>query len=791
MPNTFWMDTNGSTPGFGTTLTANFILNFSPLTVTFGTSALGTTAYWNQGTATDDTLNFGSASAATVNAGTLTLNSGMLMGNFATANLIGSAFVDALNGTYLGQRITGPFTLTIGSAGNTRTVNLSGNSIFMDPSALTMAGTLDIISNSPGSGTPAPSSSFGLNLAGADTTGITGTINVTSGFLKLVNRLANQSFLADATTVTIAASQTMMVQKWANVAGPATVRGTFQGDGAVRLQGWNTADILFPNNVTFTGSLTGLTGSGGVILWNGNTATVPNLPTTGTLYIEADSSATSTLTVNASGSPTYLANGIRYFNVAAHAVTLASLGSSGFTISGGLHNHGSLATTLTLSGTATGNVLAGNASIPGGGALGLTKTGSGSWEISGANSEMAGAITVTLGTLRASTNNTALGTGNVTMSSGTTLELSGGITVTNATNNIGSISSVSGSNSLAPATGGMVLVGATTFQASLGASLTINPQTAITGAQAVTLAGAGNVTVSQAFSQATTLTKSGAGTGTLSSASNSFSGDVTISGGKLSISSNGAIGGNGTGLTLQSDGVLLYTGSTGITMTRSLTAGSITGGFENDGNSALMVTTGAITGTSTVKLGGTGSGQYNTLGATVAAGGFTKQGPGRWITTASNNLTGTTLVSAGTLMAANSDGASKKLLGGNVTVSAGAKIQTGSDNNQKGQNNYTNLTFAGASGNPAKLRIGGSAVNPTVQMSGNLTLPASGTTTFDLSADVFKTPGTYTLIEFTGVFGVVGGSIAGKISYTGTSRSAAFTYNTPVGGPNTITVTIS
>ena len=390
---------------------------------------------------------------------------------------------------------------------------------------------------------------------------------------------------------------------------------------------------------------------------------------------------------------------------------------------------------------------------------------------------------------------TAFGTGSITLSGGT-VELAS-ISPANifGWTTLGTIRAYSGTPTLSTNT--ITLAGTTTFEAASGATLELSGATAITGSAAVVVGGAGTVNVARPFAAATTLTKNGTGTATLSNTANVFSGAAIVNDGTLAVPAFSALG-TGSGLTLAA-GTLRYTGSTGATLTRTVSGSSVTGGFENDGNSSIVVSTGSISGTgNNVKLGGAGTGQYNTFGlTTVSDTGFTKTGGGRWIVTDGTNRIAATTVSAGTLMAANATGASgDKLLGGSVTVAAGAGIQTGSDNSQLGKNTYTNLTFQGTSVSRSRIRIGGSAVNPTVQMANDLTLPSSGTTTWDLTADVFKTPGTYTLIEFTGAAILTVGQtrLDNNVAVTLPSgrNLTALTYNTPGGGsPNTITVTIS
>lgn len=471
-----------------------------------------------------------------------------------------------------------------------------------------------------------------------------------------------------------------------------------------------------------------------------------------------------------------------------------------------------LATTMLfqLGGSNTGlNTMLYGTVVTGGRKIELQKIDAGRWLLEGDNSALTSPLTISGGTLRAKTHSNAIGANasSVIVSTGTTLELEHetGQTWQQPLTLSGTVSSVGGNNML---TGTIALAGASILSSDVAAkTLTLNSGVNnLTGSNtALAAACAGSIDIYQAIATGTgSLTKSGAATLTLRSSTSSYTGATVLNGGKVTahaLASNGTASsiGQGTALTFSSATTLEYVGSTSVVLDR--TTSYVTGAaYENNGGTLRV--TGIASGSPTsISLSGThgatGAAGFTTFASPIGniACGFAKSGTGRWIVSGGDNLTGTSTVTAGTLMAANAAGGSKKLLGSNVTVSGGARVQIGSDSDQQGKNRYFKLSMGGAnSGNRARLRIGGSAVSPTIQMSGNLVLPTgSDKANFDLSADLFKTPGTYTLIEFTGSGTVTGGgTVESNITATGlaSGRSAAFTYNSGA-SPKTVTVAIS
>ncbi len=729
---------------------------------------------------------------------TVTLNTSRTIGNltFSDAGGSGSAWVLTNSSSS---------TLTL-SGGSTPVLNVSTPTT-INGAAFNITGTQGFIK----------SGSADLQYDAQGST-LTGTIIISTGVL------ATNSFNVLGVSTNVFPTATAYVingdRRLFNGANAGyTITAPISGSGLILNTNSSTATAA-SNTVTFA-DLTSFTGI--LALWQNQLtqnirsfAAIKKFPTSSANILfdngagAAVSTQITTLTIPADATAgTYPVNFWIRSNsfVSAWAMSLVNNMTSGaMTFTGDLYRSdasGSPTLTFTLDGTNTNaNTISGFVrSDVGASALAIAKAGAGTWVFSNANT-YTGGTNVSGGILRGS-NATAFGTGSVTASGGA-VELTGGNTYTNAFNTSGStIRNVSGTNVLS---GTVTMSGATTLGSTAG-SLSLTNASAMGGSNiALTLGEAGDsgsISITSRLPGGTaSITKVGGGTSTLLATDSAGTGATTINAGVLEakvLANSGSNSSIGAGVSIAfgtgSTGFLKYTGTAVATTNRGLSfSGSTAAGLDSSATNEFNSTTfsGSITptGTNTFALKGSNTG-YNTLSGTVIGGhGFAKTEAGRWILKGANDLTGTTTVSAGRLVASNTS-YGNKLLGGSVIVQAGGEIQLSSEGDQKGRCAYTNLTVGGTSGNPAKIRIGGTATSPTVYLNGDLALP-TGTdkTNWDLTGDTFKAPGTYTLFVFSGVFGVTGGTVASNVLATyPTGRSGVLSYN--VGSPNTITVTIS
>ena len=369
--------------------------------------------------------------------------------------------------------------------------------------------------------------------------------------------------------------------------------------------------------------------------------------------------------------------------------TFANNSATGAGVGAGTLNFGGLilgdaggATVLMLSGSnANANTISGDIGNGGATTLGITKSGAGTWVLSGSKS-FSGDVTLTGGTLRATTDAGALGTGALILNTaGTVLDLANDTGLNFARNTTVSANMQITSDRLASGTPGV-----THTLGTLGI-----------GAQTLTIGGGGNVTSGTAGVTfgAATLSASGAvftvnnpgggGTTRLTLASvagsgNSFSvngtGDTTISG----------VIGTGTGAVTKADnGTLTLNGGNTFSGGVTLNAGTITvGNAAAFGTGKLTVTSGtlntasAFTHTNAVDLNGT----LNVTGTnnfTFNTSTWTLLGPSAITVAGGRNLTFTTSTLNNNGNVLTIDGAGTITMGtnGNVLSGSGAVVKTG------------------------------------------------------------------------------------------------------------------
>jgi fibronectin-binding autotransporter adhesin len=691
-------------------------------------------------------------------------------------------------------------TLTVDGSGNTAITGImsngpQGNSV----GALTKAGT----------GT--------LTLSGVNT--YTGTTTVNAGTLRATTSasalgagaltlaggtlaLANNTGLNFGRNTTISANSTIISDRVTSGAGVIHTLGTLS-------IGANTLSVAAGGNVN-SNSPYGLTFGSTTFTGDATFSVANNGTGTGTLTLGALNGGAVARTITKSGTgaltlgsaATSLVDGTA-INITAgtlnsnNATALGSLAnvtvSSGATLSlGASQTLGALngsagsvtlgASTLTVGSTNDLNSSFGGV-ISGTGAL--TKAGTGTLTLSGANT-YAGLTTVSAGILNIQ-NGSALGatTTGTTVSSGATLQLQGGISVSaealtisgaGAAGQNGALVNVSGINNY----GGLLSLGAASTISSNSGTLNLTNSGTITGAGLnLTLAASGIGSIASVIGTGTgTVTKNGSGQWILTG-NNTYTGGTIISAGTLQLGNGGTSGSivgdvvnKGTFAVNRSDtftfgGVIsgagtlqqIGAGTTVLTGTNTYTGGTtISAGALQLGNGG---TSGSIVG-DVVNNGIFAVNRSDTFtfgGVISGAGAFQQLGTGTTVLTGTNTYTGTTTVNGGSLLvdgsiaSASTSVNSGALLGGNGTIAGSVAIADGgilAPGHGAGTLTVGSLTLGNASllnyqlGIPGVVGMG---INDLTNVTGNLTLDGI----LNTAALPGFGPGAYRLFNYGGV----------------------------------------
>jgi autotransporter-associated beta strand protein len=593
-----------------------------------------------------------------------------------TNNLIQQTGAVTMNGNY-SVIVTGG-SLTIGGAiggGLTRALTKDGNGTLILSGANTIAGTTLVSAGTLQYGadnviaTGAVTVDGGtLDIAGySDTVGVvtltSGTITGTTG------TLTGTSYAVQSGTVSAILGGAVAMIKSGSGAVTLSRANTFTGGvtlnaGTLNI---NNNGALGPGTLTISGGTIDNTSGGditisNVIAWNANfsfTGTNNLIQQTGAVTMNNDRIVTvngGNLTINGiigpasaynltkAGGGTLILGGANIYT----GTTIISAGTlqygasnvistGGITISGGILDIGiytdTVGTVTLASGTITGtsgvltstvdyDVRSGTISAILAGAVGLTKTTTGTVTITSANT-YTGTTTVSNGVLNIR-NNSALGTtdSGTTVNSGEVLELQGNITVTGELLSIagtgasagGALRNISGNNTW---TGTITLTGNTRINSD---SNTLTLPAINSGiAYNLTVGGAGNTTISGAITTLTgTLDKDGSGTLILSGA-NTYTGTTTISAGTLqygasNVISTGDVRVSAAGATLDLAG---YSDNIGAL---TVTDGNVTtGGGDLTLTGTLSMNGGSIaTGSGTLVLNDDVTSSSSVTGATIS-----------------------------------------------------------------------------------------------------------------------------------------------------------------------------
>ena len=663
-------------------------------------------------------------------------------------NNTGSATISAglnLNDALIiNQNSTGTLTLSNASAITATAKNLtvagSGNTVISGNIALT---TGSLTKNNGGT----------LTLGGVNT--YTGGTIINGGIVAIANDnnlggttgalTLNGGTLENTAIVTLNASRAVTV----NAGG-----GTFQTDANLTYAGAIAGAGTL--NKTGTGSL--ITGGAGA-----NTHTGDINVNAGTLEI-AKSAAVGAI---GDASNVTVASGatLRFNGTGAYATeTIGSLAGGG-TVNNASANALALTTGANNASTIFSGVIQNT-----GGTLGLTKAGTGTFTLTGADT-YTGATTVSAGTLNIQ-NNTALGatSAGTTVSNGAVLEIeagaNGNLTVgaealtlngTGVSGN-GALRNVAGTNSYA---GAITLASASTIKSEAG---TLTLSGAIGGAaQNLTLDGAGNITLNGAIGTTTgTLTKTGSGYALLTGSS-SYAGATAINAGTVEIQNANGLGTTAAGTTVASGATLALSGGINVGAEALTLNGN---GMDSAG--ALRSLSGTNSYGGTIALGsstvvGVDSGALTSSGVISGAAGSTlnKVGAGTLVLTGANTYSGATSITEGTIQI-NSDArlgtapttatqARLAINGGTLnttatmTLNANRGVAIGGAGATVNVNSGTTLTYGGilagsSGGDLNKTGLGTLVLSGVNTYNGNTNLNA-GTLTISSDANLGATGG--------------------------------------------------
>jgi len=328
-----------------------------------------------------------------------------------------------------------------------------------------------------------------------------------------------------------------------------------------------------------------------------------------------------------------------------------SLSSEAITINGGTLLSTGVTTVpgaVTLGASSTLDVIGGSLTISGAigdgsNGYGLTKTGSGTLVLSGANT-YGGATTLSAATTAVSgSGKLGNATGATTVASGATLDIRGASLGAEAITLAGG--DITASTGTGSSTGVLTLSADTTISVGTGASLTLGGGIAPGGS-------------------ARALTKTGAGTLALGGTT-ALGGTVTVSTGTLTVGSGSS--GTLSDSVVNNATLVVGSGSSGLLSGSVVNNGTMQIGSGSSGGD----TSGDIVNNGTLTLNRSDSAGTVT-GVISGSGGLTKTGSGSITLSANNTYSGGTSINAGALQFS---GASASAGSGAISVASGAKLQ--------------------------------------------------------------------------------------------------------------------
>jgi autotransporter-associated beta strand protein len=516
-------------------------------------------------------------------------NSAVLINSDGLLNLNGqSNTVAQLNASSNTAQVTlGAGVLTIGGNSN---LNSAYAGTIAGTGSLAKAGSGDLTLSNANSYSGGTAINAGVITISNNTALGSGAATVTSGAnLQLTNSIAVANALnlngtgpasngaVEATAGTNTLSGVITLQSAARLQADAGATLNLTNNvslGAYNLNvgGNGNSTIVSPGVISGAGGSVTKDGSGSLVLSGTNTYTGATTINDGTISVSAlaNGGANSNLGASSNAAANLVLNGgtLQYTGAAVSTDRLFTLGTTaGSTIdasgSGALNltNAGSIALsgtntarTLTLTGANSGaNTIAAILADNGTGATSLTKSGAGTWVLSGANT-YSGATTISAGALQIGAGGTTgtLGTGAVTDNASLVINRSNAYTVASAVSGTGSLTqSGAGTTSLTGANtySGTTTIGAGALQIGAGGTTGSLGTGAVVDNATLTINRSNAYTLSNNISGNGNLTQAGAGTTTLTGTDTRTAGTTTVTAGVLKLGTGGTLSAS-TSLTL-------------------------------------------------------------------------------------------------------------------------------------------------------------------------------------------------------------------------------------------------
>lgn len=474
-----------------------------------------TTANWSAGTFTDggvDDVTFNNAAGGTITisanmtpnstavsaaAGTYTFTGGPIDGGTLTKSGSGTLILSGAN-SYAGATSISAGVLNIQN--NSALGSTAGTTSVASGAALQIQGNITVTGeNITIVGGGGASNGAIRNISGSNTW--TGNVTVSSAATTRIGSDAGTLLISGNVALSPTSTDLFVLQGVSN----GEISGVISGVSQIFKSGFNAGTWTLSGANTYTGKTSIANGALSVASLNritGGSASsslgAPTTATSGTIDL-GSTTTTGTLIYTGSGETTD-----RVLNLAGTTggATLDQSGTGSLQFSSALTATGSGAKTLTLQGSTSGTgEIAGAIVNSAGGATSLTKSGTGTWTLSGTNTAT-GLATINGGTLIVGTASGGNWAGAITANSGATLKgrgaISGAVTINSGATyspgnspgiqSVGSLTLNSGSNTIIEIDGATAGNGAgfhdqiqVTGAATINSGTTLTPQTIFSG----------------------------------------------------------------------------------------------------------------------------------------------------------------------------------------------------------------------------------------------------------------------------------------------------------------------